>query len=456
MWGSRISSKVLSVVKVRRCLAALALALCCATLFGFDRVPKPDFETDYSIPELTTPNPRSAALEYLDLAVFVVFQAAAVYFAIKLRRRILLAWLSAASVAYFGFFRKGCVCPVGATQNITLALFQPEYLIPLVVILFFIIPIITTLLFGRTFCAAVCPLGAVQDLVVFKPVSVPPWLAKPLGFLPVLYLGFAVLFAATGSEFIICRYDPFVSLFRLGGSFEILLLGAIFIVLGLFIPRPYCRFFCPYGLLLSWVSRLSKRHVTITPDECIQCKLCEKACPVDAIDGTTLPSSSSALREDKKRASLVLLIAPFVVAAGGLLGYGIHQPLSSMHPTVITAKRVHLEESGLATGMTLRSETFRASKNTQEALFTEADDIIKQFRFGATVLGVFIGIMISISFLGLFRHERRTDYAPNRANCVSCGRCFSYCPREHLRRSKQPRDKPAATAAVPIDGDRRS
>ena len=43
-------------------------------------------------------------------------------------------------IAYFGFFREGCVCAVGSVQNISLALFNPVYTIPITAVLFFIIP----------------------------------------------------------------------------------------------------------------------------------------------------------------------------------------------------------------------------------------------------------------------------------------------------------------------------
>ena len=136
---------------------------------------------------------------------------------------------------------------------------------------------------GRTFCAAVCPFGALQDAVIVKPLRLPRWLAVPLGFLPVVYLGLAVLFAATGAEFVVCRFDPFVNFFRVGGSVEILALGACFLLLGTVVARPYCRFVCPYGVILGWLSRLSFLHATISPDSCVQSRLCEESCPVDAI-----------------------------------------------------------------------------------------------------------------------------------------------------------------------------
>ena len=66
-----------------------------------------------------------------------------------------------------------------------------------------------------------------------------------------------MLFAATGAGYVICRFDPFVPLFRLTGDWTMLMTGGIFLLIGVFVSRPYCRFFCPYGILLGWLSRFS-------------------------------------------------------------------------------------------------------------------------------------------------------------------------------------------------------
>jgi polyferredoxin len=98
-----------------------------------------------------------------------------------------------------------------------------------------------------------------------------------------VYLGAAVLFAVLDTMFIICRYDPFVAVFRLGGGFGMLIVGGIVLLAAMFIGRPYCRFACPYRVLLGLCSRLAWRHATITPDQCVVCSLCEGECPFGAI-----------------------------------------------------------------------------------------------------------------------------------------------------------------------------
>jgi polyferredoxin len=152
------------------------------------------------------------------------------------------------------------------------------------VALIFALPLLFALLFGRVFCAAVCPLGVLQDLVLIKPLRLPQWLSRALGVIPPIVLGLAVLFAVTGTGFIVCRFDPYVVLFRRSGPGFMLILAAVAVGTAVFVGRPYCRFFCPLGVILGALSRWSWFKVSVTPDECVNCSLCEDACPFGAIE----------------------------------------------------------------------------------------------------------------------------------------------------------------------------
>ncbi len=63
-----------------------------------------------------------------------------------------------------------------------------------------------------------------------------------------------------------------------------LMIGGAFLVGGIFVGRPYCRYLCPYGVLLSWCSRLARRGVTVTPDKELECGLCAGSCPYGALE----------------------------------------------------------------------------------------------------------------------------------------------------------------------------
>jgi len=410
------------------------LLIVCGAASGVERFPPPDFvETGHVLPSPTTPHPRQNIYEYIDAVVLLAALGLASYLGLKKRSRRAIFVLMVFSLIYFGFWRKGCVCPIGAIQNIVLSVFDREYAVPIVVTVFFLLPLVFTLFFGRTFCAAVCPLGAIQDLVLLRPVAVPNWLESGLRLFAYAYLGAAVLLAATGSAFIICRYDPFISFFRSSGSLNIFILGACFLLVGVFIGRPYCRFVCPYGVILRQLSRLSKWHVAITPDDCIKCRLCEDSCPFGAIKVPTAEWPPRDYDKSKKLLALLILLLPILILACAWAVSTAGDLMSRTHATVRLADRINLEESGKVKETTDASAAFRATGKEVKELYAEASNIQAEIKTGSWLLGGFLGLVIALKLIGHSVRRTRTDYEADRAACLACGRCFEYCPREHVR-----------------------
>ena len=390
------------------------------------RFPKPEFESGYVQPSTLTPNPRAEVLAILDVVVLLTTLSFASWMILKKRSRDGVFWISIFTIAYFGFFREGCICAVGSVQNITYALFNPAYSVPVSVILFFSLPILFTLFFGRTFCAAVCPLGAIQDVFVLRPVTLKSWVLKVLGLIPFIYLGLAILYAATATDFIICRYDPFVGFFRLNASFTMFMLGGVFLLIGVFIARPYCRFLCPYGVILNLASRVSRRHLTITPAKCIQCKLCEDSCPFGAIDKPVQIKEKEDSSKAVRRILLLTVIIPLLVLVGGYVGSRFHENLASVNHDVRLAQELLNPDKSVPESFEVTA--FKSSGKSAETFYAETAAIINKFYVGGWILGGFIGLVFGLTLTSLSIFKYKEDYTPNKGTCLSCARCVDFCP----------------------------
>ncbi len=218
-------------------------------------------------------------------------------------------WMTAhiaVALLYLGLFRGGCICPVGAVANASLGLASAR-LIGRATLVIFTLPLIVALLFGRVFCGAVCPLGAVQQLLARKkPLRIPRKINAALSVLPAVTLAATAWLVIRGLVFLVCRLDPYKPVFwqahalsrkalALAGPqftepgitaacdlWAWLILGGA-VILGFFVTRPFCRFVCPYGVLLGLLGLLSFRRRRIDQDACTRCGRCEKTCPVQAI-----------------------------------------------------------------------------------------------------------------------------------------------------------------------------
>jgi ferredoxin len=332
------------------------------------------------------------------------------------------------SVAYFGFYRQGCICAVGSIQNVSLALFNSSYSLPLPALLFFLIPLGFALFSGRVFCSGVCPLGAIQELAGFRQVKVPAGIEKILTALPFVYLGLAVLFSATQSQFLICRYDPFVGFFRINAPWTMIVFGSLLLIAGIFVNRPYCRYLCPYGVLQNIFSRFSWKHLSITPAECRNCRLCEPSCPYDVIlKSDPLDKTGAAFKAANKNYLYIALII-IVTAGSALFVSNFAGQLAGVNSKVRLAKEVRLEMNQGIKAVSKAAVAFYESGKTEEELFNEESGIIARFQGGAPWVGAFLGLSLGLGLFIPTLRRQRTEYVPDRGRCYSCGKCFKYCP----------------------------
>ena len=166
---------------------------------------------------------------------------------------------------------------------------------PAGVLIFFAI-ILMSLVFGKSFCSWLCPVGFISELVgdfgkkIFKKnIRLPKILDYPLRSLKYLMLGFlfySVFFLMTDAAvkaFLDSPYNIVADIkmyyfFADLSRFSLIIISALFL-LSVVLRNFWCRYLCPYGALLGIASLLSPNKIKRDPISCIDCGLCNKACP---------------------------------------------------------------------------------------------------------------------------------------------------------------------------------
>ena len=140
--------------------------------------------------------------------------------------------------------------------------------------------IFLTFLFGRLFCGHLCPIGTIQELAYAAPTKkirirnkTPSVIFRLIFFVVFIVLG---VFFSMGALI----YLGFRDFFNLNLASLFFYLFLALVILSTFIYRPFCRFFCPYGVVLSFASIKSVFKLRRN-DNCNDCKKCEKICPTN-------------------------------------------------------------------------------------------------------------------------------------------------------------------------------
>ncbi len=110
-------------------------------------IPTPTF-SNHEVPTTDVPDTDAALWDVVHVGLLLLALVLASYFALVSRSRKSVLILTIASLIWFGFVRDGCVCSIGATQNVALAMGDTGYAIPLGVVAFFVLPLVFTLFFG--------------------------------------------------------------------------------------------------------------------------------------------------------------------------------------------------------------------------------------------------------------------------------------------------------------------
>lgn len=328
----------------------------------------------------------------IDILVLIIVLALSGFSLYRKRSRGSVWALSIFSLIYFGFIRKGCVCAVGTVQNITDSFVNGTVPAGAVVVLF-LIPLITALFAGRLFCGTACPLGAVQDFISLDRFKVPKLLDRILVLLPPVVLYFVVVAVVRGDGYLLCRFDPYVSIFRMNAPFYLLIITAAAVIVTLLIARPFCRYLCPYGVLLGVASLFSKWRVEIEPENsCRDCTLCRPACPVNVILESTV--------KDKSRPKQWIVPTGVFLIVTGAIWFG---------GELAVLPRLFFEKESLEL----------------------TPELLSRLAVAGRIMGAVTSLFWSLELAALLKPVQ--GYAPLVHRCISCARCYNHCPGEIKR-----------------------
>jgi NosR/NirI family nitrous oxide reductase transcriptional regulator len=159
--------------------------------------------------------------------------------------------------------------------------------------------LVSVVLIGRgVFCGWLCPFGALQELLaqISRALRVPQW-SPPPAIEKRLWLGkdiaaavvLVVVMTAIDPTGASVEIEPFKTVItsKFTRPWPYVLYATALLAIGLFSERAYCRFLCPLGGILAALDRLHLLTLLKRRPECgSPCHLCERSCPVRAIEKT--------------------------------------------------------------------------------------------------------------------------------------------------------------------------
>ncbi|AFM41224.1 polyferredoxin [Desulfosporosinus acidiphilus SJ4] len=160
----------------------------------------------------------------------------------------------------------------------------------------FLLIVLTSLLFKRTFCSWICPIGTLSEglgkigrTIFGRNFQLPGWLdyiLRSLKYLLLLLFLVAIFWGMSGTDavsFVQSPYNRMSDVMMLEFMEHLSVTGisviGILALLTIVFENFWCRYLCPYGALLGLFSFLSPFKITRNQETCIQCGKCTKSCP---------------------------------------------------------------------------------------------------------------------------------------------------------------------------------
>ena len=146
------------------------------------------------------------------------------------------------------------------------------------------------LLSGAFYCGWACPFGFLQDVasrlgtaLKIKKRQVPESFHNMAVYFRYI-LAALVLYASSDALFTLLGYEPrgtFIGFISGNGASTAALISVVlFFVVSMFYERAFCRYLCIEGAKYGLLSFLRIVTVRRNPNSCVNCKKCDKACPM--------------------------------------------------------------------------------------------------------------------------------------------------------------------------------
>ena len=161
-------------------------------------------------------------------------------------------------------------------------------------VILLVIVVVAALVMRRSFCGQVCPLGFLQEFtgrigrrLFRRRPTVPRWLDRPARLLKYLVLATFIALTWSTADLAIRPYDPWVAWQHLTSGELLTEIGiglgvlALALVGSVVYDRFFCKYLCPMGATLGLMSKVSVLSVSREEDACIECGLCDRACPMN-------------------------------------------------------------------------------------------------------------------------------------------------------------------------------
>lgn len=123
------------------------------------------------------------------------------------------------------------------------------------------------------------------------------------------------------------------------------------------------------------------------------------------------------------------VILPLMVVAGALLMRAASESLSGINKDVRLYGMAMQNEAAPQDILPLELETYYGQGGTVEAIAGKYHAVQADFKLYSTFAGALTGLVFGITLIGLSVKRTRKEYEIDPAGCVSCGRCFGYCPQ---------------------------